>query len=58
MEIVAEGVHIIYKDKHMMNMFCVMVRARGFWQQVSPWFTYRKALVNWCKRHDIDPVNA
>jgi hypothetical protein len=40
------------KDYHVMP-WCVEVKCRGFWQQISPWYMYLSGAKNFCKRKNI-----
>ena len=54
------GTVVIYKQPHYCaGMYIALKLTEGkFWQQISPNYTYRKSLINWCKKNGYDPVNA
>ena len=49
-----EQYKIVY-DKNFIKPYAVFQRNKfgQFWQQVSPWYFYKKNAENWVKRHNI-----
>lgn len=42
----------LFKDPHCYaGIWIAMIQCRGFKQQVSPNYTYKSALINWCKKN-------
>lgn len=53
------GTVILYKQPHYYSgMYILLKWTQGnFWQQISPNYTYKKALLNWAKKNNIQITN-
>lgn len=42
----------LYKHKdYYSGMWIALTKTNGFWQQISPNYTYKGALVRWCSKN-------
>lgn len=49
-----KGDNIIYKQPHYYKGMYIVLQWQGnFWQQISPNYTYKGALLNWCKKNNV-----
>lgn len=49
------GTVILYKQPHYCEGMYILLKwvDGNFWQQISPNYTYKKALINWANKNNI-----